>query len=115
MLLAALKWHRPEARLLLALSLVPQTLGMYDALVLFLIPRGPSEYIALAVLSHFAFLIVFNDPTLSSMNAFIVAGGDAVVHWLFLPALIMVLLRPNRSDAATGSGAGRTDSDLVRT
>jgi hypothetical protein len=102
LLLAGLKWRQPEARLLLGLSLVPQTLGMYDALLLFFIPRRASEYIALAALSHFAFLLTFYDASLRTMDAFIIATGDAVTHWLFLPALAMVLYRRERPHANTG-------------
>ena len=57
LILAALRWRRPEARLLLALAVVPQTLGMYDGLLVFAISRRASEFIALVVISHFAFLV----------------------------------------------------------
>jgi Glycosyltransferase family 87 len=105
LLLAGLKWRRPEARLLLGLSLVPQTLGMYDALLLFFIPRRANEYLILAILSHVAVLMLWNDTSIRTMDAFIVAGGDAVVHWMFLPALCMVLLRPNVAVAGHGPHA----------
>jgi hypothetical protein len=95
LLLAALRWRRPEARLLLALAIVPQTLGMYDGLLLFAIPRRASEFIALVVISHFAFLMTFFDPSLTKMDAYVAATAAAVTHWLFLPTLLMVLWRPN--------------------
>jgi hypothetical protein len=95
LLFAALRWRRPEARLLFALSVVPQTLGMYDALLLFWIPRRASEYVALVVLSHFAFLMVFNDGRIHRLNDFVFAMGTSIVHWLYLPALAMVLIRRN--------------------
>jgi hypothetical protein len=95
LLLAALRWRRPEARLLFALSVVPQTLGMYDALLLFWIPRRASEYVALVALSHFAFLMVYNDGSIHRINDFVFAMGTSIVHWLYLPTLAMVLLRPN--------------------
>ena len=41
LLLALLRWQLPEARLLLALGCVPQTIGLYDTLPLFLF-RGPA-------------------------------------------------------------------------
>jgi hypothetical protein len=94
LLLAGLKWRRPEARLLLGLSLVPQTLGMYDALPLFFIPRRATEYVALTLLSRIVVLILA-DARYGSMDASIIASGDAVVHWMFLPALAMVLVRQN--------------------
>ena len=95
LLLAVLRWRRPEARLLLTLALVPQTLGMYDGLVLFAIPRRASEFIALVALSHFAFLRTFFNPHLTSMDAYVAATAAAVAHWLFLPTLLIVLRRPN--------------------
>lgn len=92
---ALIKWRRAEARLLLGLALVPGTIGMYDALLLFFVPRRASEYIALTVLSYFAALLVFNDPAIHTLDTFITASGDAIVHWLFVPCLLMVLLRRN--------------------
>lgn len=92
---ALLKWRRAEARLLLGLALLPGTIGMYDALLLFFVPRRASEYIALTFLSYFAALLVFNDAAIHTMDTFITASGDAIVHWLFVPCLVMVLLRRN--------------------
>jgi hypothetical protein len=81
--------------LILALAVVPQTLGMYDGLLLFAIPRRASEFIALVVISHFAFLVTFFDPSLTTMDNYVAATAAAVTHWLFLPTLLMVLWRPN--------------------
>lgn len=103
LLLAGLKWRRPEARLLLGLSLIPQTLGLYDALLLFFIPHQRTEYLALAILSHVAVLVLWSDHSITNVDAFVVATGNAVVHWLFLPALAMVLVRPNHRPVSTPS------------
>ena len=99
LVLGLLRWRRPEARLLVALSLVPQTLFIYDALPLFFIPRRASEAIALVVLSHFGFLMALNQPNVGSVDAQIMVVGNWVVWCLFLPALLMVLLRPNVAPA----------------
>jgi hypothetical protein len=99
LLLAALRWRRADARLLLALSLVPQTLFIYDALPLFFIPRRATEAIGLVVLSHFAFLMSLNQSNVADTNAQIVVVGNWVVWCLFLPVLGLVLIRPNRRDA----------------
>jgi hypothetical protein len=94
LVLAALKWRRPEARLLLALSIIPQTLGQYDALLLFFIPDRASECIALVALSHFAYLMnIAADP--KTINEAVVNSGVHVVVFIYLPALAMVLRRPN--------------------
>ncbi len=98
LLLAALRWRRAEARLLLALALVPQTLFIYDALPLFFIPRRASEAAGLVVLSHFAFLMAVNQPNIADNNAQILVVGNWVMWCLFLPSLGLVLLRPNRRD-----------------
>lgn len=98
LLLAALRWRRPEARLLFAMSVIPQTIGMYDALLLFFVPKRPSEYIALTVLSHFAFLMVVNDPTIHTFDQLFAKGSASIVHWVYLPTLAMVLIRPNAAD-----------------
>jgi hypothetical protein len=95
LLLAALKWRRPEARLLLFLSIVPQTLGHYDALLLFFVPDRATQAIALAALSHFLNLLNLGDRP-ATLNDAVVASGIRVVHYLYLPALLFVLFRPNR-------------------
>jgi hypothetical protein len=91
--LSVVKWRRPEARLLFMLSVIPQTLGMYDALLLFFIPKRASECIALVALSHFSYLMVFSQP--GTLNERVIFGGTAVVYYLYLPCLAMVLRRPN--------------------
>ena len=95
LLLSGLKWRRPEARLLLLLSIVPQTLGHYDALLLFFVPDRASQAIALAALSHFLNLLNLGDRP-ATLNDAVVASGIRVVHYLYLPSLLFVLSRPNR-------------------
>lgn len=55
LLLAGLRWKSPEGRLLLALSIVPQTIWFYDQLLLWLVPRSLRASLALAVLSWIAY------------------------------------------------------------
>jgi hypothetical protein len=43
LLLGLVHWRSPEARLLAALACVPQTIGYYEMLPLFLIPRRRGE------------------------------------------------------------------------
>jgi len=94
LVLSSLKWRRPEARMLFALSIVPQTLGFYDALLLFFIPNRATECIALVALSHFAYLMaVATDPL--TMNQSVVNSGKYVVLFLYLPSLALLLRRPN--------------------
>ena len=54
MLLAILRWRRPEARLLIALACVPQSMLLYETVPLFLVPRTFRESALLVALSYVA-------------------------------------------------------------
>ena len=96
LILAALvRWRRPEARLLAALVIVPQNATLYDTLPLFVIPSTINEAAILALLSHGAWHLAIaraGDPT--SLQ---IANANALTYLLllYLPALVMVLRRPN--------------------
>lgn len=102
LLLALLRWRRPEARLLLGLALVPQNMVIYETVPLFLIPRTFRESLMLALLSTLAlaFTFAFVPLTPHSMveNYY---QGDVLVALLYLPALIMILRRRNEGDLPT--------------
>ena len=92
-LLGLLRWRRPEARLLVALVCIPQTMLLYEALPLFLIPRTTGEAVALLVASDAA----------QAVGAY-VSGGDiaragAGLWLLYLAAALIVLRRPNEGAA----------------
>jgi hypothetical protein len=95
--LAALRWRDPDARLLLALSVVPSNLILYDQLPLFLVARSRRDYLILVAggwlsreLTRFVIPEWLDDVIVRQtyMRA-------PVVACLFLPALYMVLSRPN--------------------
>jgi len=86
LLLAALRWRRPEARLLLTSALLPQSPYFYDQLPLLLIPGSRREMLLYAAVSQVAAL--FAPINLSSRRSWMIVG-------LYLPALLLVLLRPN--------------------
>jgi hypothetical protein len=89
------KWRRPEARLLVALACVPQTLYPHAALALFLVPRGRAEMTALAILSFVPLaLAYYTAPTTGTMAEQTRLIGVAMVACLYLPCVIMVLRRP---------------------
>lgn len=94
--LAALRWRRAEARLLLAMALVPQNYFMYDQLPLFLVPSGGVQSAALAALSWLAMLVwrphFTGSVSTAEMSA---AWGPVVVLAMYLPCLLLVLSRPN--------------------
>ena len=94
-LLALLRWRRPEARLLLAMALLPHTMAAYSTLPLFLIPQSYRETLALTALSSAAVLVtVMLIPEPQSATE-LFYYGDTYVALCYLPCLIMVLRRPN--------------------
>jgi hypothetical protein len=97
MLLALLRWRRPEARLLATMVLVPHSPIVYEALPLFLIPGNWMEAgilwtgTALAVYLHDAF-----GPYPTAV-AWLAGSGRLLIWCVYLPALVMILRRPNVS------------------
>jgi hypothetical protein len=95
-LLALLRWRRPEARLLVALACVPQTLLPYEAVYLFLIPRGAFQagimLVASYVVSFWWVSFEYADVDLATFINIYAAG---IVAFLYSPATIMVLCRRN--------------------
>lgn len=95
-LLALLRWKRPEARLLAVLACVPQTALPYEGLFLFLIPRTWRESMFLAASSWAMLYYTRHSFDLTpGMSAALDAYGHSMVAFLYLPATIMVLRRPN--------------------
>jgi hypothetical protein len=96
LVLAALRWRRPEARILLVLACVPQLLLFYDQLPLALVPRSERERLVFAWSSWLAYV---GWVVTSSHGAFQVVDLREAAPWVlvlvYLPALIMVLRRPN--------------------
>jgi hypothetical protein len=95
LLLAAIRWRRPEARLLLALGCVPGSAALYETVPLFLIPANRYEGYILAMLSYVAAaLLGFLVPAAPAPD--MMAGWWPYLLWLlYVPALVMVLRRPN--------------------
>ncbi|HVG55538.1 MAG TPA: hypothetical protein VM846_13965 [Vicinamibacterales bacterium] len=94
-LLALLRWRRPEARLLVTMAVVPHSPIIYEALPLFLVPATWAEAGILwagtvaAVILHDAF------GPYPTAAAWLASSGRAIVWCVYLPALIMILRRPN--------------------
>jgi hypothetical protein len=95
LLLAALRWRRPEARLLLALAILPQNPTIYDALLLFAVADTPRQALLLATLSWFVEPLhdAFHPGSTFASGAH--AWAMALLALMYLPALVMVLRRPN--------------------
>jgi hypothetical protein len=98
-LLALTRWRRPEARLLVAMACVPQSLLYYDQLPLWLVPRSWRESAALTLLSHVATFVVWWFQPLPVRDLLRVSG-PVIVALLYLPALLMVMRRRNEGEVA---------------
>lgn len=95
-LLALLRWRRPEARWLVALACVPQSTVPYEAVYFMLFPRTRVGLLAMTVLSYGAgalhyWIVITSRNTVDLQYR----AGDALVALFYLPALVMVLRREN--------------------
>lgn len=95
-LLALMRWRRPEARLLVALACVPHSMYWYDILPLMLIPANFREMVMLVLVSTTGLaleqVLIARETDVMSLyrdfNALIIAVA-------YLPATMLVLSRPN--------------------
>jgi hypothetical protein len=95
MLLTTLRWRRPEARWLLALSLIPVAPTFYDQLLLAVVCLTSREALIFASSTVVLFFYVgFNtpQPDYASWGRLV---GNGTLWICFFPALVMVLRRPN--------------------
>jgi hypothetical protein len=101
LLLAATRWRRPEARLLLVMASIPQTFNYYDQLPLWLIPATLGQSAGLSLLSYavLAADVTFAAPHSPTSAAYGAAKASLFVALLYLPALALVLRRPNAHPA----------------
>ena len=101
LLLALLRWRRPEARLLAVLGAVPQTTLAYAALPLFLIPKTWAE--AWMVWAGTAVALIGHGLTgpYDSQMAWVRAGGMWLLYCAFLPCVAMVLRRRHTAKGKT--------------
>ena len=99
-LLALLRWRRPEARLLVALACVPHTTMLYEALPLFLVARRWQEGALLSALSWVCFALPESRDYLQRLHS----TAWSMTLLLYLPCAIMVLLRPDVEPDAGPTG-----------
>jgi hypothetical protein len=97
--LALLRWRRPEARLLATLACVPQTLFAYETLPLFLVARSWRDALVLALTGMIAWVLIvgLDDPSRSWIQV-LHFSGILILISMYLPALVMVLRRPNEGE-----------------
>jgi hypothetical protein len=108
--LAALRWRRAEARILLALVAIPHTPSVYDLLVLFYACRSFRESTVLALLTQALYWGIVLFGSFNTFEAFAEGVGRAAIIVVYLPVLAAILVRPNQyadpiqSAAVTDSG-----------
>lgn len=95
-LLALLRWRRPEARYLLALAIVPQILTFYTAFLPMLVAETKRESQTMAILGSAAWLgWTWQLGNGSEEKYAPVLAGYWILGLLCVPALIMIMRRPN--------------------
>jgi hypothetical protein len=100
---AALRWRDPDARLLLTMSIIPQTLVMYDQLVLGIIAR---TRIQAYVFSLWSYMILVLAVLLRPAQGLDKVGtmhylAYALTWGYYLPLLVVVLMRKHSRNAAS--------------
>jgi hypothetical protein len=106
LLLALLRWRRPEARLLVALACIPQTNAVCDVLPLFLVASTFWEAALLAAATHIVGLAQFQVYRTQSFSAYAATSAEWLVVAAYLPCLVMVLRRPAHPEHALAEIAG---------
>jgi hypothetical protein len=112
LLTAALKWRRPEARLLLALACIPQTTLAYEALPLFLIVNSWTEAAVLWGGTAVALLGHSHSGPYASQLAWVRGSGMWLLYCAYFPCLVAVMRRPNVP--ADRRYSGSEESDVLR-
>jgi hypothetical protein len=95
LVLALLRWRVPEARLLFALSVAPQTPSFYDPLLLFIVASTTVETAILVVAGWALQFTTALFAPFTSMRAAIGVLGSLSIWFLYLPPLILLLRRIN--------------------
>jgi hypothetical protein len=93
--LAALRWRRAEARLLFVLACVPHTTLPHETLPLCLIAESPGQLAALAASTGAAWLGVHFVAAGAPFDEYLVRAWPWILAFAYLPALWLVLRRPN--------------------
>jgi hypothetical protein len=106
LLLALLRWRRPEARLLAGLACIPQTPVLYETVPLFLLVTTLKEGALLGILTCASGMLVYAmGSDITAYDEWMTLSGRWMVWLVYLPALAIVLPRPNvypaRDDDAT--------------
>jgi hypothetical protein len=93
--LAALRWRRPEARLLLAMAFVPQSTLPHELVALALIPANLIEMGVYVAGSWIAVILAGRMDLSHGIAEWSVASWPATLAVVYLPMLVLVLRRPS--------------------
>jgi hypothetical protein len=97
-LLALLRWRRPEARLIVALACVPQTNNWYEGLPVLLVAQTFRETLLLSLISILGYVLPPYVMTARNEVEFNAQMGALMLALIYLPATIVVLRRPNEGE-----------------
>lgn len=109
LLLALLRWRQPEARLLIGLACVPQSMATYNALPILLVARKRLETLALALLTWVqtvVSLVLVALPRPLDERFTWIMGANVLL--LYLPALWLVLRRREATPSPEGAAVAET-------
>jgi hypothetical protein len=95
LVLALFRWRRPEARFLVALGCLPQSGALYELVPLGLIPATLREMIVLTGASQVALLLLHPNHEYVSLAASYTGAWPKIFLLVYLPALLIILARPN--------------------
>lgn len=95
LVLALLRWRRPEARYFLALSCVPAAPTFYDQVMLFVVCTTFRESLAMAVSTVVLFFVVGAQVPQPNYLAWGEVVGNSTLYCCYLPALVILLRKPN--------------------
>jgi hypothetical protein len=108
---ALLRWRRPDARLLVAMACVPQSMFPYDQLPLTLLARTRIQSYLFAIWSYLAIWggwWIGEGRTVVSKVDSLNFLARAIVWGYYLPLVVLVLRRPN--DAGLGTRESNRES-----
>ena len=101
LLLAVLRWRTREGRFLFVLSLVPQVQSWYAGVLPLLVARSKRENQILSLVSSLGYVLMIPlslESATREISTFTV--GRLMIAFCYLPALIVVLRRPNTAEAS---------------
>jgi hypothetical protein len=97
--LAVLRWRHPDAKLLLAMAIVPQNAFFYEQLPLMLIPGSPRQLLLMCATSITAWEIGINTlPRQEAVQVWSDHFYPFMIAGVYLPALVFVLMSRTKPD-----------------